>query len=87
MNTFYELIHLPSGNVVGDFDTQPAALAALRRIIRGEPTSPITDFALMRGDGDDQELVAMRAELRDLVDSTIGPAIAVRQFGRSVRSS
>ena len=78
MNTFYEVIHLPSGNVVGDFDTQAEALGELRRITRSEPTSPITDFALMRGDGDDQELVAMRAELRDLVESTVGPAIAAR---------
>jgi len=36
MNTFYELIHLPSGNVVGDFDTQDNALRALGRITGGE---------------------------------------------------
>ena len=78
MNDFYELIHLPSGNVVGDFDTQDEALQTLRRITGAEPPTPITDYALMRGDGDDQELVAMRAELRDLVESTVGPAIAAR---------
>jgi len=76
MNTFYELIHLPSGNVVGDFDTQEDALRALRRIAGDEPTSPITDFALVRGDGDEQDLVAMQAELKLLAMASAGSTVA-----------
>lgn len=78
MNTFYELIHLPSGNVGGDFDAQDDALRALRRITNAEPKSSITDFALMRGDGDEQEPVAMRDQLRELANTPAGTVAAGR---------
>lgn len=78
MDTFYELIHLPSGNVVGDFESQDEALLALLRITDGQPTSPLTDFALMRGDGDQQTLVAMRDELRHLTADVVEPVHRAR---------
>ena len=73
MAAFYKLIHLPSGNVVGDFDSQDESLVALRRITDGETTAPLPDFALMRCEGDQQELVATRDELSPLSADLLEP--------------
>lgn len=78
MDVFFELVHLPSGNVVGDFGSQDEALQAVRRLTGGELATSVADFALIRGEGDDQSLVATRDGLRSLVETTLTPSGSVR---------
>lgn len=75
MDEFFELIDLTSGNVVGDFADLDEALAALRRTAERHGWDTIANLSLLRIEGDDQILVAMRDRLTGLVE----------EFGRSPR--
>lgn len=63
----FELIDLKSGNVLGDFTSQDAALESLRRAYRKHGSLAIEQLSLMLITDDDQFLVAMQEELEHLV--------------------
>lgn len=63
MDTFYELIDLTSGNVVGDYDTETEALAEVRRFADRYGIASVRDYSLMLIHDGRQTLVAMQESL------------------------
>lgn len=73
MDTPFEVIDLKSGNVIGGYESEDAALAALRRSLETHGPRAIRDLSLMQITADDQFVVAMRDDLERLVrDSALG---------------
>jgi hypothetical protein len=63
MVSYFEVIDLKSGNVIGGFDSQEDALASLRRALGAHGPRAIQNLSLMRITEDDQFLVAMEDDL------------------------
>ena len=73
MDGYFEVIDLKSGNVIGGYESEDEALAALRRALRAHGPRAIEELSLMRITEDDQFLVAMQGDLERLVrDSETG---------------
>lgn len=73
MDTPYEVIDLKSGNVIGGYESEDAALASLRRSLETHGPRAIRDLSLMHITDDDQFVVAMQDDLERLVrDSALG---------------
>ena len=73
MDTPFEIIDLKSGNVIGGYESEDAALAALRRFLEIHGPRAIRNLSLMHITDDDQYLVAMEDDLERMVrDSAIG---------------
>jgi hypothetical protein len=67
MDRDYEVIDLKSGNVIGGFESEDAALASLRRTLETHGPTAIRDLPLMQITEDDQFVVAMQDDLKRLV--------------------
>jgi hypothetical protein len=63
METFFQLIDLSSGNVVGEYDDKPAALADLRDALEKHGVEHVSDYSLLEISASDQLVVAMRDDL------------------------
>jgi hypothetical protein len=63
MDTSCEIIDLRSGNVIGAYESEDEALAALRRSLRTHGQRAIEELSLMRITDDDQFLAAMQDDL------------------------
>ncbi|MFN8591041.1 MAG: hypothetical protein U0031_06205 [Thermomicrobiales bacterium] len=73
MDGYFEVIDLKSGNVIGGYESEIAALASLRRTLRTHGPRAIEELSLMRITEEDQFLVAMQRDLERLVrDSATG---------------
>lgn len=73
MDTPYEVIDLKSGNVIGGYESEDAALASLRRSLEAHGPRAIRDLSLMHITDNDQFVVAMQDDLERLVrDSALG---------------
>lgn len=65
--TFYEVVDIDSGNVLGDFDTREEVIDALCIVAKRDGLDAIAHCSLMRIDGDRQSVLAMREELQNTV--------------------
>ena len=63
METFFQLIDLSSGNVVGEYDDEPAALADFRRVLEKHGVEHVSDYSLLEITPPDQLVVATRVDL------------------------
>lgn len=61
--SYYQLIDLSSGNVVGEYEDKAEALADLRRAVENHGVDRLCDFSLMELSDAEQTLVAMRDDL------------------------
>lgn len=61
--TFYTLVNLSSGTVVGDYDTEDAALAAVKDVVRRRGPEAVATIGLGRHDDDAICLIAEGDEL------------------------
>lgn len=67
MDTPFEVIDLKSGNVIGGYESEEAALASLRRSLETHGPRAIRDLSLMQITDDDQFVVAMQDDLERLI--------------------
>ena len=67
MSSFYKVIEIESGNVLGDYDNTDEALEALAAVVQEHGNHGIVGLSLIRIDGDRQSLVAAEDGLIELV--------------------
>ena len=73
MDSYFEVIDLKPGNVIGGFNSEDEALASLRRAVGVHGLRAIQDLSLMKITDDDQIVLAMQDDLERLVrDSSLG---------------
>jgi hypothetical protein len=67
VESYFELIDLKSGNVIGGVSSESDALASLQRAFDTNGSQAIQDLSLMRITDEDQPVIAMGEDLEILV--------------------